>query len=68
MYNIDKMLQNDIIMHIDSPFESPLVLCRKNKQVISDDPKARRLVYHIYMLLHNTQYPNSQTYNICDFG
>lgn len=39
-YNINKMLDYDILMSIDPSFASPVVLCQKPNGENSDDPEA----------------------------
>lgn len=59
-YHIQKMLSEDIIMPIDSPFASLAVLCRKNNCKSSDDSAAKRLVIDYHKLNAITQYPQFQ--------
>lgn len=53
------MLVDEIIMSIESPFASPVVLCRKNNDKSSDDiyPEAWRFAIDYKKLIAITQYP-----------
>lgn len=56
-YQINKILADDIIMSIDSPFASPVVLCRENNGDSSDGPVTWRFSIIYRKLNANTQYP-----------
>ncbi|GFU23515.1 retrovirus-related Pol polyprotein from transposon opus [Trichonephila clavipes] len=46
-YHVEKMLKEGTIIPIQSPYASPVVLCRKNKGLPSENPKAYSFaVYH----------------------
>lgn len=56
-YHINKRLEDDIIMPINSPFASQVVLCKKNNEKSSGDPEAWRFAFDYRKLTAIMQYP-----------
>ncbi|GFY31631.1 retrovirus-related Pol polyprotein from transposon opus [Trichonephila clavipes] len=56
-YHIQKMLQEDAIRPIQSPYASPVVLTRKNKGLPLDSPDAYRFTIDYRKLNAITKYP-----------
>ncbi|GFV84517.1 retrovirus-related Pol polyprotein from transposon 297 [Trichonephila clavipes] len=56
-YHVDKMLKEGIIIHIQSPYVSPVVLCRKYNGLPSDNPEAYRFAVDYRKLNAITKYP-----------
>ncbi|GFY07499.1 retrovirus-related Pol polyprotein from transposon 297 [Trichonephila clavipes] len=56
-YHIEKMSQEGIIRPIQSPYASPVVLTRKNNDLLLDSPKAYRFAIDYRKLNAITKYP-----------
>ncbi|GFU11845.1 retrovirus-related Pol polyprotein from transposon 297 [Trichonephila clavipes] len=56
-YHVDKMLKECIIIPIQSPYASSVVLCRKNNGLPPDNPEAYRFAVHYRKLNAMTKYP-----------
>ncbi|GFS59809.1 retrovirus-related Pol polyprotein from transposon 297 [Trichonephila clavipes] len=56
-YHVDKMLKEGIIIPIQSAYESPVVLCRKNNGLPSDNLEAYRFAVDYRKLNAITNYP-----------
>ncbi|GFT11685.1 retrovirus-related Pol polyprotein from transposon 297 [Trichonephila clavipes] len=58
-YHVDKTLKEGTIIHIQSPYASPLVLCRKNNGLHTppDNPEAYRFAVDYRILNAITKYP-----------
>ncbi|GFY31678.1 retrovirus-related Pol polyprotein from transposon 297 [Trichonephila clavipes] len=56
-YHVDKMLKEGTIIPIQSPYASPVVLCRKNNGLPPDNPKAYRFAVDNRKLNAITKYP-----------
>ncbi|GFY14908.1 retrovirus-related Pol polyprotein from transposon 297 [Trichonephila clavipes] len=55
-YHVDKMMKEGTIIHIQSPYVSPVVLCRKNKGLPPDSPEAYRFTVEYRKLNAITKY------------
>ncbi|GFV74889.1 retrovirus-related Pol polyprotein from transposon 297 [Trichonephila clavipes] len=55
-YHVDKMLKEETIIPIQSPYASPVVLCRKNNGLLPDNPKAYRFAVDYRKLNAITKY------------
>ncbi|GFS97878.1 retrovirus-related Pol polyprotein from transposon 17.6 [Trichonephila clavipes] len=49
-YHVEKMLREDTIIPIQSPYASPVVLCRKNSGLSPDNSEAYRFVVDCHKL------------------
>ncbi|GFU78529.1 retrovirus-related Pol polyprotein from transposon 297 [Trichonephila clavipes] len=56
-YHVGKMLKDGIIIPIQSPYASPVVLCRKNNGLPPDNPEAYRFAVDYRKLNAITKYP-----------
>ncbi|GFX85903.1 uncharacterized protein TNCV_2473051 [Trichonephila clavipes] len=56
-YHVDKMLKEGTIITIQSPYASPVVLCRKNNGLPPDNPEAYRFAVDYRRLNAITKYP-----------
>ncbi|GFU10409.1 retrovirus-related Pol polyprotein from transposon 297 [Trichonephila clavipes] len=56
-YHVDKMLKEGTIIPIQSPYASPVVLCRKNNGLPPDNPEAYRFAVDYRKLNAITKYP-----------
>ncbi|GFX89391.1 retrovirus-related Pol polyprotein from transposon 297 [Trichonephila clavipes] len=56
-YHVDKMLKDGTIIPIQSPYASPVVLCRKNNGLPPDNPEAYRFAVDYRKLNAITKYP-----------
>ncbi|GFU69087.1 retrovirus-related Pol polyprotein from transposon 17.6 [Trichonephila clavipes] len=56
-YHVDKMLKERTIIPIQSPYASPVVLCRKNNGLPPDNPEAYRFAVDYRKLNAITKYP-----------
>ncbi|GFT31111.1 transposable element Tcb2 transposase [Trichonephila clavipes] len=56
-YHLDKMLKEGTIIPIQSPYVSPVVLCRKNNGLPSDNPETYRFAVDYRKLNAITKYP-----------
>ncbi|GFT98915.1 retrovirus-related Pol polyprotein from transposon 297 [Trichonephila clavipes] len=56
-YHVDKMLKEGNITPIQSPYASPVVLCRKNNGLPPDNPEAYRFAVDYRKLNVITKYP-----------
>ncbi|GFY01636.1 retrovirus-related Pol polyprotein from transposon 17.6 [Trichonephila clavipes] len=56
-YHVDKMLKEGIIIPIQSPYASPVVLCRKNNGLPPDNTEAYRFAVDYGKLNAITKYP-----------
>ncbi|GFV17601.1 retrovirus-related Pol polyprotein from transposon 297 [Trichonephila clavipes] len=56
-YHVDKMLKEGTIIPIQSPYTSPVVLCRKNNCLPPDNPEAYRFAVDYQKLDAITRYP-----------
>ncbi|GFS93090.1 retrovirus-related Pol polyprotein from transposon 297 [Trichonephila clavipes] len=56
-YHVDKMLKEVHIIPIQSPYASPVVLCRKNNGLPPDNPEAYRFAVDYRKLNAITKYP-----------
>ncbi|GFW39578.1 retrovirus-related Pol polyprotein from transposon opus [Trichonephila clavipes] len=56
-YHVEKMLKVRIIIPIQSPYITPVVLCRKNKGLLLDNPEAYRFAVDYKKLNAITNYP-----------
>ncbi|GFY23360.1 retrovirus-related Pol polyprotein from transposon 297 [Trichonephila clavipes] len=56
-YHIDKALKQGTIIPIQSPYASPVVLCRKNNGLPPDNPEAYRFAVDYRKLNAITKYP-----------
>ncbi|GFS75863.1 retrovirus-related Pol polyprotein from transposon 17.6 [Trichonephila clavipes] len=56
-YHVDKMLKEGTIIPIQSPYASPVVLCRKNNRLPPDNPEAYRFAVDYRTLNAITKYP-----------
>ncbi|GFX87757.1 retrovirus-related Pol polyprotein from transposon 297 [Trichonephila clavipes] len=56
-YHVDKMLKVGTIIPIQSPYASPVVLCRKNNGLPPDNPEAYRFAVDYRKLNAITKYP-----------
>ncbi|GFX84378.1 retrovirus-related Pol polyprotein from transposon 17.6 [Trichonephila clavipes] len=56
-YHVDKMLRERTIIPIQSPYASPVVLCRKNNGLLLDYPEAYRFTVDYRKLNAITNYP-----------
>ncbi|GFW88504.1 retrovirus-related Pol polyprotein from transposon 297 [Trichonephila clavipes] len=56
-YHVDKMLKEGTIIPIQSPYASPVVLCRKNNGLPPDNPEAYRFAVDYRKLNVITKYP-----------
>ncbi|GFS97410.1 retrovirus-related Pol polyprotein from transposon 17.6 [Trichonephila clavipes] len=56
-YHVDKMLKEGTIIPIQSPYASPVVLCRKNNGSPPDNPEAYRFAVDYRKLNAITKYP-----------
>ncbi|GFW63171.1 retrovirus-related Pol polyprotein from transposon 297 [Trichonephila clavipes] len=66
-YHIDKMLKGGTIIPIQSPYASPVVLCRKNNGLPPDNPEAYRFAVDYRKLNAITKYPRYPLPLIDDF-
>ncbi|GFV73801.1 retrovirus-related Pol polyprotein from transposon 297 [Trichonephila clavipes] len=57
-YHVDKMLKEGNIIPIQSPYASPVVLCRKNTGLSPDNPEAYRFAVGYPKLNAITKYPH----------
>ncbi|GFS93241.1 retrovirus-related Pol polyprotein from transposon gypsy [Trichonephila clavipes] len=55
-YHVDKMLKEGTIIPIQSPYASPVVLCRTNNGLLPDNPKAYRFAVDYRKLNAITKY------------
>ncbi|GFU91110.1 uncharacterized protein TNCV_4924411 [Trichonephila clavipes] len=58
-YHVDKMLKERTIIPIQSPYASPVVLCRKNNGLPPDNPEAYRFAVDYRKLTAITKYPRN---------
>ncbi|GFV62011.1 retrovirus-related Pol polyprotein from transposon 297 [Trichonephila clavipes] len=56
-YHVDKMLKEGTIIPIQSPYASPVMLCRKNNGLPPDNPEAYRFAVDYRKLNAITKYP-----------
>ncbi|GFX58924.1 retrovirus-related Pol polyprotein from transposon 297 [Trichonephila clavipes] len=56
-YHVDKMLKEGSIIPIQSPYASPVVLCRRNNGLPPDNPEAYRFAVDYRKLNAITKYP-----------
>ncbi|GFY29019.1 retrovirus-related Pol polyprotein from transposon opus [Trichonephila clavipes] len=56
-YHVEKILKEGTIIPIQSPYASPVVLCRKNNGLPPDNPKAYRIAADYRKLNAITKYP-----------
>ncbi|GFU55555.1 retrovirus-related Pol polyprotein from transposon 297 [Trichonephila clavipes] len=56
-YHVDKMLREGTIILIQSPYVSPVVLCRKNNGLPPENPETYRFVVDYRKLNTITRYP-----------
>ncbi|GFX44775.1 hypothetical protein TNCV_1826371 [Trichonephila clavipes] len=56
-YHVDKMVKEGTIIPIQSPYASPVVLCRKNKGLPLDNPEAYRFAVDFRKLNAITKHP-----------
>ncbi|GFX08364.1 uncharacterized protein TNCV_3268531 [Trichonephila clavipes] len=56
-YHVDKMLKEGTIIPIQSPYASPVVLCRNNNGLPPDNPEAYRFAVDYRKLNAITKYP-----------
>ncbi|GFX24068.1 retrovirus-related Pol polyprotein from transposon 297 [Trichonephila clavipes] len=56
-YHVDKMLKEGNIIPIQSPYASPVVLCRKNNGLLPDNPEAYRFAVDYRKINAITKYP-----------
>ncbi|GFV61237.1 retrovirus-related Pol polyprotein from transposon 297 [Trichonephila clavipes] len=56
-YHVDKMLKEGTIILIQSPYASPVLLCRKNNGLQPDNPEAYRFAVDYRKLNAITKYP-----------
>ncbi|GFU18273.1 retrovirus-related Pol polyprotein from transposon 17.6 [Trichonephila clavipes] len=56
-YHVDKMLKEGTIIPIQSPYASPVVLCRKKNGLAQDNPEAYRFAVDYRKLNAITKYP-----------
>ncbi|GFS66865.1 uncharacterized protein TNCV_230471 [Trichonephila clavipes] len=56
-YHVDKMLKKGTIIPIQSPYASPVVLCRKNNGLLPDNPEAYRFAVDYRKLNAIKKYP-----------
>ncbi|GFU25498.1 uncharacterized protein TNCV_3620991 [Trichonephila clavipes] len=66
-YHVDKMLKEGTIITIQSPYASPVVLCRKNNGLPPDNPEAYRFAVDYRKLNALTKYPRYHLPLIDDF-
>ncbi|GFY09784.1 hypothetical protein TNCV_3697461 [Trichonephila clavipes] len=56
-YHVEKILKEGTIIPIQSPYASPVVLCRKNNGLPADNPEAYRFAVDYRKLKSITKYP-----------
>ncbi|GFU94458.1 retrovirus-related Pol polyprotein from transposon opus [Trichonephila clavipes] len=58
-YHVDKILKEETIIPIQSPYASPVVLCRNNNGLPPDNPEAYRFAVDYRKLNAITKYPRN---------
>ncbi|GFY03932.1 retrovirus-related Pol polyprotein from transposon 17.6 [Trichonephila clavipes] len=56
-YHVDKMLKEETVIPIQSPYASPVVLCKKHNGLLPDNPEAYRFAVDYRILNSITKYP-----------